>query len=88
MESILQKERECAICETTIGLECHHVIHGTFNRRNSEKYGLKIWVCRRCHEYIHRERTADLALIKMAQRKFEETHTRDEFRSIFGKNWL
>ena len=33
-------------------------------------------------------RDTALELIQMAQSKFEETHTREEFMAIFGKNWL
>lgn len=33
-------------------------------------------------------RDTALELIRMAQSKFEETHTREEFMAIFGKNWL
>lgn len=64
------------------------MIHGTSNRKNSEEHGLKVWACGKCHKRIHADRTVDLALIKMAQKKFEETHTREEFMAIFGKNWL
>ena len=37
---------------------------------------------------VHMNRAEDLKLIKMAQRKFEETHSREEFREIFGKSYL
>ena len=84
----MQTERECCLCGTTIDLECHHAIHGTSNRKNAEKYGLKVWACHRCHMHIHNDRKVDLALICAAQKKFEETHTREEFMAIFGKNWL
>ena len=87
-KSILQSERECYICGTTYGLDEHHVIHGTSNRAQSEKNGLKVWLCRDHHNMVHMNRAEDLKLIKMAQRKFEETHSREEFREIFGKSYL
>ena len=68
--------------------ESHHCIHGVSNRKNSEKYGLKVWLCHRCHMNLHETREIDLSIIQLAQRKFEETHTREEFIAVFGKNWL
>ena len=64
------------------------MIFGTSNRKNSEKYGLKVWLCRDHHCHVHMNREAAINLIKIAQSKFEETHTREEFMAIFGKNWL
>ena len=61
---------------------------GTSNRKNSEKYGLKVWLCHFHHHEVHMNRDTALELIQMAQSKFEETHTREEFMAIFGKNWL
>ena len=87
-KSILQSERECYFCGTTIGLDEHHVIHGTSNRANSEKYGLKVYLCRKHHELVHKDRKHDLLLKKMAQGVFEKTRTREEFRQIFGKSYL
>lgn len=92
MNSILQDEKKCFICETTLGLHCHHVFGGNANRKKSEKYGLKIWLCGRHHnlsnEGIHFNKAVDLAVKRKAQSKFEETHTRKEFMQIFGKNYL
>lgn len=61
---------------------------GTSNRKNSEKYGLKVWLCHFHHRGVHMNRDSALELIRIAQSKFEETHTREEFMAIFGKNWL
>lgn len=92
MKSILQDEYECIVCRTTLDLHEHHVIGGSANRRLSEKYGLKVWLCYRHHNGsdvgVHFNRELDLRLKRFAQAKFEETHTREEFRAIFGKSWL
>ena len=91
MESIIQKERECYICGTTLNLESHHIMHGTSNRKNSEMYGLKVWLCHRHHtgdEGVHFKKDLDLMLKQTAQKEFEKTHTREEFMTIFGRNWL
>lgn len=86
-KSIIQTERECYFCGRH-DVELHHCIHGTSNRKNADKYGLTIWVCREHHDLIHHNRAFDLATIQMAQAKFQETHTEEEFRKIFGKSWL
>ena len=37
---------------------------------------------------IHFNKELDLRVKRMAQEVFEQTHTREEFRNIFGKSWL
>jgi len=89
--SILQTEKECFVCKTTYGLEEHHVIGGTANRKQSEKYGLKVWLCHEHHRGntgVHFNKELDLKIKKIAQSTFEREHTREEFRAIFGKSWL
>ena len=91
MKSILQTEKECFVCKTTYGLEEHHVIGGTANRKQSEKYGLKVWLCHEHHRGntgVHFNKELDLKIKKIAQSTFEREHTREEFRAIFGKSWL
>ena len=92
MQSIIQNERECLVCRTTLNLHKHHVFGGKPNRKHSENYGLTVYLCARHHnmsnEGVHFNKTLDLKIKRMAQAKFEETHTREEFRAIFGKSWL
>lgn len=92
MKSIMQDEKKCFVCGTTLGLHCHHIFGGNANRKKSEKYGMKIWLCGMHHNLsnagIHFNKGLDLSVKKMAQHKFEETHTREEFMKIFGRNYL
>lgn len=92
MESILQHEKECYLCGRMTDLEEHHVIFGNPNRKNSEKYGLKVWLCAEHHrgnEGPHHRRDVDVALKIMAQTAFEARYgDRDDFRRVFGKSWL
>lgn len=92
MESIIQKEKECFICGRTTGLHLHHCLSGTANRRLSEKYGLKIFLCWEHHNgsnnSVHHNRELELAVKQLGQSHFELTHTREEFRAIFGKSFL
>jgi hypothetical protein len=91
MKSILQTNKECFLCGTTYNLHEHHIFFGSANRKQSERQGLKCFLCYECHEGtkgVHHNRELDLELKKVAQQKFEETHTREEFRQIFGKSYL
>lgn len=92
MKSIIQKNKECYVCRTTYGLHDHHIFYGTSNRKQSEKYGLKVWLCGADHNLsnrgVHFNKELDLELKQLAQRKFEETHSREEFMREFGRNWL
>ena len=92
MKSIIQTERECYVCGTTQDIHEHHIFEGTANRRQSEKYGMKVFLCGRHHNMsnqgIHFNKELDTSVKQMAQEIFEETHTREEFREIFGKSYL
>lgn len=92
MDSIVQKNRECLVCKDINNLHLHHCIYGTANRKNSDKYGLTVWLCYRHHNgsnySVHFNKTLDLKVKQLAQEAFEKTHTREEFRAIFGKSWL
>lgn len=98
MDSIIQSEKRCYLCGRALEygfdrLEEHHIFMGNPNRQHSENHGLKVWLCgSSCHrngpKSAHKNRKIDLALKGIAQQKFEETHTREEFRAIFGKSWL
>ena len=76
----------CRLCGAT-AVHLHHV-YGAANRKHSTKYGMVEWLCRACHEAVHNGGPQGL-LLKMAhQARFEQTHTREEFRAIFGRSWL
>ena len=93
MKSILQDEKKCFITGSTNGLHRHHIF-GSFNRDNSERYGLWVWlrwdyhIADSPHRTPHNDSEVDLMLKRQAQREFEKTHSRDEFMNIFGRNWL
>lgn len=64
-------------------------IHGTANRKYAEEYGLWVWLRHDIHMMLHdKDKELDKQLQKEAQEAFEKTHTRDEFRAIFGKSYL
>ena len=93
MKRIIQTEKECYICGCCRNLESHHIFFGNPNRKWSEKYGLKVWLC----PYDHRDNKNGVHgqavekrryLEQIAQRVFEKNHSREEFVRIFGENYL
>ena len=104
MESIMQDIKECFLCReemiknnnfkrlTSDGLECHHIMHGMANRKISEHYGLKVWLCPEHHrtgkEAVHKCRETDLKLIEKGQKRFEQLFSQEEWMNLFMKNYL
>ena len=82
---------KCVLCGRVGFVHRHHIYEGC-RRRLSERYGFVVPLCPDCHtvsEYaVHRCAKTALMLKRAAQRKFERTHTREEFMKIFGRNYL
>jgi hypothetical protein len=93
MKSVLQKEKCCYVCGTTYDLHEHHIFFGTANRKKSEKYGLKVYLCANHHNFssagVHLNKELDKGLKRMAQAYFESCiGNRLDFIREFGKSWL
>lgn len=91
MKSIINNEKLCLICGTTKGLHKHHVFFGV-NRKHADQDGLWVYLCGRHHnlsnEGVHFNKDLDNALKKLGQKKYEETHSRDEFMERYRRNYL
>ena len=96
MESILTDDDEhCYICELsgydTISRHEHHIFFGPL-RDTSERMGFKVPLCAYHHNMsknsVHFDRKLDVMLKRMCQAKFEETHSREEFMALIGRNYL
>ena len=92
MQSIIDGNRKdrCYICGRYGSMQEHHMMHGTANRRNAEHYGLKVYLCPRCHHRVHCEPGGelDLELKKLAQTGFERKRGHKEWMKVFQKNYL
>jgi 5-methylcytosine-specific restriction endonuclease McrA len=80
----------CQLCGSFRQLEQHHIF-GASNRKKSSRYGYVITLCHNCHNEpggIHSNRANSNELKRMAQTEFEKTHSREEFISEFGRNYL
>ena len=100
MKSIMQKERRedgiCYLCKKNGDIipkvvQEHHVCFGTANRRLSEKYGLKVFLCLAHHEEgpeaVHKNHTNARILQRDAQEAFEQHFQNLDFLKIFGRNY-
>lgn len=91
MESIMQSEKRCYLCDRKTNLERHHVMSGTANRKLSEKYGLWVWLCRDCHtgsQGAQYDPVKNFELRADAQRAFEEIHGHELWFNTFYKNYI
>ena len=93
MKSIIQKEERCFVCGTTYNLHLHHIFFGVKNRTISDKNGFTCYLCLQHHEGtngVHGRdgHELDVKLKQLAQKKYEENHTREEFIRLIGKNYL
>ena len=99
-KSIIQTEKECFICRHMLGdgidlpprsLEEHHIFNAA-NRKLSEQYGLKVWLCINHHREgmnaVHRHPYPMILLKRIGQQAFEEKYGHEEFMKIFGRNYL
>lgn len=72
-------------------LEVHHIFGGP-NRGISEENGFKVKLCTYHHRTgptaVHQKIESMRLLQKDAQRKYEETHTRQQFMKLIGRNYL
>ena len=91
MDSVFQDNKECWVCHRTGNLHSHHIF-GAANRKWSEKYGLKLWLCPEHHNMsdagIHFNKELDDHAKQMAQLYFELMYGADKFMEIFGRNYL
>ena len=91
MKSIMQTEKLCYICGAEYGLELHHCISGTANRKLSDRYGLVVFLCRDHHTGrlgVHQDIFLKNRLERDAQRKFEELYGHAAWMRTFRKNYL
>ena len=86
MKSIMQVERVCWVCGSPY-VEEHHVYGGTANRKLSERYGLKVYLCPAHHRGdrgVHFNPQLDRKLKETAKQKFEEIYPYNFMRLFYG----
>ena len=93
MKSVIQKQKVCLICNSPRNIHEHHIFEGTANRKMSEKFGLKVFLCGPHHnlskEGVHFNKELDLTIKQLGQKYFERHYgSRDYFIQMFGKSYL
>lgn len=90
-KSILQEEKECYITGSKINLHLHHIYPGS-NRKISDREGFFIWLRADWHVgqmySVHENADLMIRLKQECQKKYEETHSREEFIRLIGRNYL
>lgn len=98
-QSILHlKDGTCYLCAKLHGnyrkypvVHKHHVYPGAL-RQISEREGFTVYLCPDCHnmsqESVHGDHKLMELIQRDCQRKYEETHTRQQFMDIIGRNYL
>lgn len=93
MKSILQSEKKCYITGSTYNLHRHHIFAGG-RRQISEREGFWVYLIGQLHNQsndgVHGKNghALDLKLKQDCQRKYEETHSREEWMLLLGKSYL
>lgn len=91
LKSIISNERVCHVCGNPYTLHKHHIFGGG-NRQISEDNGFWVYLCAMHHNMsdqgVHYSKELDKGLKIECQSEFERTHTREEFMSLIGCNYL
>ena len=95
MKSIIKESKSCFFCGSESGLEKHHCMHGTANRKLAEEDGLWVWLCSDCHRgtygvHGYAGHDYDLTLKRAAEYAWlkENGKTVADWIKRYGKNWL
>jgi hypothetical protein len=80
----------CEVCGAGYAAN-HEIFFGRGKRQLSIKYGLQKRLCHEHHQGPygpHFNKAIDDEYKREGQTKFEETHTREEWMKLIGKNYL
>ena len=88
--SKIQTKVECFICHKDMsnGLDHHHCLHGSGQRKLADEDGLWVWLCRICHSALHDTGANDRYLQALAQRTYineliHQGYPQDVARELF-----
>ena len=92
-KSLLQNDKYCIVCGTSIDIQYHHIYFGVANRRLSDEDGCTCYICMAHHTGIlgvHHNRELDIGLKQLCQNAWQEHYnkTTDDFIKRYGKNYL
>ena len=87
---VVSEEKHCVFCNSPF-VEVHHIFEGRGRRKLSDKYGLTVYICRLCHNEVHKYPNTgkDLQLKQLGQTYYEDHFgTREQFIKEFVKSYL
>ena len=93
-KSVFKDDRKecCYLCGLWCKTDEHHIFESEACRKKSDRYGLVVHLCRKCHDYIHHHPNGHDELDrlhKMGQRYYEDhIGTREEFIEEFIRSYL
>ena len=93
VKSLLQRNKACYICGTTLNLHLHHIFYGTANRSISDADGCVVYLCQDHHTGaagVHFNRKVDLALKAKCEQAYLKHYNKTiaNFIERYGKNYL
>lgn len=94
-----KQDRTCYLCillnqdyAARSGLQEHHVVFGSANRRLAEHWGLKVYLCLQHHTAgsfaVHNNADIRHLLQQKAQEIFEEQYSHQLWMQVFGRNYI
>jgi hypothetical protein len=93
VKSLLQRNKACYVCGTTLNLHLHHIFYGTANRKLSDEDGCVIYLCLNHHtgaQGVHHNRKIDLILKARCQIEWQKQNnkTKEDFIKRYGRSYL
>lgn len=93
VRSLLQRNKACYVCGTTLNLHLHHIFYGTANRRLSDSDACVVYLCVYHHtgaKGVHNNRKLDLTLKARCQIEWQKQNnkTKEDFIKRYGRNYL
>lgn len=88
--SIIQFTVRCWKSGVTNNLDVHHIMNGP-HRDKSDRLGLWVYLNHDVHMWMHITRDGkryERELKKLAQERFEELYSHDEWMKLFRRNYL
>lgn len=93
MRSIIQNDKDtCYVCKKHIAgsREEHHVFNGTANRKKSEEDGMKVYLHKTCHMWLHNHPISNRTIKARCQKIWQDYYKKSEedFIKRYGKSYL
>lgn len=93
VRSLLQRNKACYICGTTLNLHLHHIYGGTANRKLSDADGCVVYLCQRHHTGaagVHHNKKIDLTLKTRCQIEWQKQNnkTKEDFIKRYGRSYI